>query len=562
MDPQLMDFIREDTPPINMDLGRGVAFRHMSQSLNYIDSLWRAASKGMPEGFQYLGAVPCTAEEEWNFRTRRVQRKGRRKPGVRQGPEYNIAQTDTFLMKYRFMFKGEEFFININIPFVRLGGLMWLNGTCHLISPVLADVLIEYHEYEIFVIFNKAKISFKKFSNSFMADGVKVERSQPYAEKLHHKKPKVTLTVRPKPTLFHYLLCKYGFENTFKIHGRAEVKAINIADFNQEDWPNEEWVYCRSAHILKKPTSYQPHDWEPPKIMLLVRRRDFEGEYGERIQRMVAGFFHIVDHFPQRILAEYVNSPRLWPTLLGKVLWGDSEREADQHDQILNHIESLDGYVDPIVRNKFKRLNLKVENIFDFFLILIDRFTDILQANRANINSMYGKEFSVMYYMFYDLMRQINEYHFRIWAGRNNELTKQDLENNLKKFIRPGFIHRTAKESGIFSTASSPNGNMALRMTAIMVPQDQSSRLHRGETRTMNPRKKLHISGIEVGGFCNMPKSNPNAHARSNPRVLTDNTGAVVRNEEFRTLLDSVQPRLTTQMNTENRTDAADDTEE
>jgi len=544
MDPQLHQFIRETTPQLNPDITNGIATKHARERERYVDEMFRAIAKGFPPGLEYHGGTPCSPEEEFANLSKRQPRRGRRKQGVQQSKrEFDIARSDTYMVKYRFTYKGEEIKTYLSLPDISDGGIIYLSGTRYLISPILADQVISVGLNDIFVVFSRSKVTFKRMNVRFYADGRLETVYQPHSQ-VHHKKdksknkPKIAM----KTTMFHYLLCKYGFDETFTRFAGTRPKVVKRADYNVDDYPTDDWVACSTA-TMSKPKTYGYFDYVPTDLIVLVPRVDYEDpKKANMIQSMIGSFYYLADHFSQRIQPEYLESLRLWRILMGLILWGDHIPQGELHDDISTHIESLDEYVDERLRIKFRHINMQVNDIYEFFAIVIDRLSDWILGARDNISSLYGKELSVLYYVFYDLLSAINNFYFRIKAASSKkELTVTDINNHLASTIRTGFIYSLLKGSGVISTVSSPNGNKALKLTAIMVPQSKSTKMRKGDTRGQDPSKRLHVSNAEIGGFCNLPKSEPSAWARVNPCVKTDNRGAVLRDPRFVDMLDTYQ---------------------
>jgi hypothetical protein len=102
------------------------------------------------------------------------------------------------------------------------------------------------------------------------------------------------------------------------------------------------------------------------------------------------------------------------------------------------------------------------------------------------------------------------------------------------------------KNHGEVSTISSPGDNKAFKITSILVPQSGSSRLGSRKDRAVinDPSKRLHVSVAEVGGYANLPKSEPSGRSRINPHLQVDVKGVVMRNPTHAALLDGIQEQI------------------
>jgi hypothetical protein len=93
------------------------------------------------------------------------------------------------------------------------------------------------------------------------------------------------------------------------------------------------------------------------------------------------------------------------------------------------------------------------------------------------------------------------------------------------------------------TTISSSGDNKALKITGVLVPQSSSSKQSGRKDRVVidDPSRFLHVSYAEVGGFSNLPKSDPIGQSRISPWVETEPSGLVVRRPKFVPMLDGIQ---------------------
>ena len=555
MDRQLLSFMRKNTPVLNPEITHGVATAHMRMAEEYVNDMFKAVAKVFPPSLEYIGPVPFTPEEEYMALTGRAQRKGRKRAG-QQGSmhEIDVAETHTYTVGYVMRYKGESITVPVNIPIIKEGGILYISGTRYVISPVIADQVITFESDNIFLMFSRQKLHFRRETGiTYYEDDVLKIVDMPYAQ-IHNEKPKRPPKIRAKTSMLFYLLAKYGLSETFSRFCNCDVRYINKEDYDLGKYPPEKWVACRTAQTGKL-RDYMYSDYRPPNTILLVERERYHDPLVKNmITSMVGSFFYLANRFYERILPEYVDSERLWRTLLGIALWGDSKTEGEMHDEIVEHLGSLDEYVDERRAGRFRRINLTVwengevvpvTNIYQFFMAVIDRMTDWLLQSQDSINSLYEKELSVLYYVFYYLMTQINNFYFALKPALRREQTATDIRRMLNSTIRSNHVFLFTKKMNSASTVTSPNSQMAFRLTTIMVPQTSSSKDASARSGNgQDPSRLLHSSNAEIGTFCILPKSDPSAGCRINPAAHTDSRGVFVRNERFRALLDSVQAKL------------------
>jgi hypothetical protein len=168
------------------------------------------------------------------------------------------------------------------------------------------------------------------------------------------------------------------------------------------------------------------------------------------------------------------------------------------------------------------------------------------------INSLYDKELGILYYVMEDVTIMINTFYFKLIASAkskrelNKDLKKEDIVDLMNKFLRPGKIYSITKMHQEVSTTSCSGDNKAFKITSMMVPQAKTSRrAGRSDSGAMtDPAKILHVSVAEIGGYANMPKSDPSGHSRINLYAQIDRFGVVLQNPELVPILQPTQEMI------------------
>lgn len=536
MDPLLSEFIDSDTPPLNPDLANGIAVKHMTQTEEYVDSVFRSAARGLPEGMTYEGCRRCTPEEEFNEVTKKRHRGNKR--------TFDIAPSQLYMMQYFLSFQGKPLPPRyLLLPYAKDAGMITIGGSSFVVSAVATDRVISKGVSSIFVRLLRDRLTFERAPHQFRADN-KREIVQVAYSMIYHKTAKMK-KIRPQInancTLVHYLFCKYGFTETFERFANCRP-VVGTTDITPEKYPESDWVICSSTQV--KPKGCGRTHWEPSYIRVAVKR----DEYNNMVRSMLAGFFYVVDHFPQRVMVDYVDNPRMWKIILGLILFSSSIGEGKLHDDINDHIQSLDEYVDPYIIAKMKELpDLKKEitDIYQLFAVVIENFNDWLLEGSDKINSVYGKEYSVLYYLLFEITYAIFLLHFRLKAAAKKGLNEKEVNSALNRTLKTGLIYSITRLHGEISTVSNSGDNKAFKITSLLVPQSGSNKSARKDRTSMNdPSKHLHVSVAEICGYSYLPKSAPDGRSRLNLHSMTDSKSVVVRNPKFVKLLDDIQEKI------------------
>lgn len=546
MDAELARLIAQETPDPNPDLANGLAVKHLVQVETYVDSIFRALQGGFPDSFSYIRPDRCGPQGDFDELTKK-------KNGSKR--YYDVAPSQLFMTMLVFKYRGEEIRRPLQLPYVEDAGVIYLGGSRFVISPVLSDRVMSVDLSSIFIRFNRGKVTFERTPQYFRANDVQ-ETVDVVHGKIYNRPTKQTGSAKPnvkgETTLVHYLFCKFGVHETFRRFAGAVPIFGDAETINHRSYPPDQWVFCEASGI--KPRGVGDKSWAPSPIRLAVARDQFT----PTMRNYIAGLFYILDHFPRRVDLKlftdekFFNHTGRWRVLMGYLIFGGNMMEGHLHDNVTDHIGSLDEYVDEIMRVKFREIKVPVEDIYQFFGVLIEHFNQWLIEGADKINSLYDKELGVLYYVMEDVTIMINTFYFKLIASAKSkkemgkDLKKEDIIDLMNKFLRPGKIYSITKMHQEVSTTSCSGDNKVFKLTSMMVPQAKTSRrAGRSDSGAMtDPAKILHVSVAEIGGYANMPKSDPSGHSRINIYANVDSKGVVLQNPELAPILVPTQEMI------------------
>lgn len=543
MDTRLFDMIDKDVPQFNRQLVRGLACEHLKRAKQHIDRIIRCAEEQYPEGLEFVESTRCTPMEEYNEITKARGNANR---------VYDLAKSDVYLVKYQFKYKGENLRPRyLYLPHVRQGGIINIMGKQFAISPVLADKVFSIGVDDIFIPMPRGKVTFNcRELHHFVADDTRVGRYVVWSP-LHNRGAKKGRSSRSSTiqvggvysTLMHYLLCKYGLDETFQRYGKAKVQVMWEHEADETRFPRDEWVVCKSAKIKPKGLRVRDYPQIASKLALVVRR----SEYTPAVVSMVAGLFYVVDHFPEELEPEYVSLTWTWRVLMGYILFGDESSQGKLVEDVDSHLKSLDGYVDFEVRQNLKDEGIDCQNIYDLFGYIIDKMPEMLNSGASKVSSMYDKQLMVNRYVLSDINNAIFEFLFKIVSNNKKQMSKEEIDDILGSYFNPKLILRisSGKGHGEVSSVSNPSDNLFFKITSVLVQQSDTAGKGKGrETKPIDQSMYLDASYAECGGICVLPKSSPIGKDRANPFLKMDADCTVVRDPQFITLLNSLQSKI------------------
>jgi hypothetical protein len=562
MDPSLRSFVIDDFPPLNMKVAEGFAVSEIPKSERFIKMLFESIVDTFPPGLRFVDAQRCTPMEEYREATKRHNQKSSKNS---QRSQFDIAKSNVYMMKYLFEYTppGSQVTIQLKprylyLPWVDDGGFIKISDSLYTISPVAADRVISVMRKTIFVRLIKSRFNINRISQHFKVDNVDTFAHVVWS-KIHQKK-----VVRDKndpdsvvaeSTLGHYLFCKYGVLEAFRQFAGTNVVVGDAEHITEEKYPPDQWHIARTSRneLNGHPNGRRAETYRPTRLRIAIPR----GQDTPMVHNLIGAFFYLADRFPDRLayLQEYVvrqdeqklaHERRMWTLILGHLVAPGSP-EGKVLKEMDSHMRSLDEYIDPIVKEQLKNIGYQVDNVYQLFARLIQDFDPLLLANRSKLSSMYDKELNVLQFVLFEISKNIMELGFHMLKlCEESNLSPEKLNSAFGNKIRTGAIFHIYKSSGAVSANSYPGDNKVFKITTLLVPQQHTNKGGRkkGGLQLSDPINQLHISVVEVGGYANLPKSQPSGHFRINPFVGLTLDNVIRRHAELVDVYDDAQRKI------------------
>lgn len=530
--------VEKDTPKLNPSIAKGLAVEHVAQVETYLDSVFKAVAPGFPPGLKYIGYRRLTPKEELIEVSK--PRNNRR--------AYDIALSSVYMAEYKFSYAevnqntGEianpvEFTKIMYLPYVNEAGTMYISGSKYVVSPVLADRVFEALPQGVFVRILKARLRFNRATHTFNTNNG-IENQQVIWCKVHNEEAKFrSWSVKCFTTLVHYLIGKYGFTKAFsKFLGFVPVVGTQET-ITEEHYPKDEWVICYTTGI--KPRRVKSGYYKPTPICLAVKKSDFNDPVAKQF---IAGLFYVLDHFPDTMRIDLLDATASWRVMLGRIIWGDDEAAGVVLNNINEHFNSLDDYIDKLSAIKLEQVGFPVNDFYELFVVIMRNFVSWMANAPDSVATMYSKELSILPFICYTYIGQINNLIYKLISNRQRALTLNRVQELFSKHLKMGLVFSLSRECGLLSSAALPGDCYALGLTNLLIPQAASNKT-RGRPRPNlhDPAKQLHVSIAEVGAYSAMPKSAPDGRQRINLCVKIDAQGNILRNPDLVDLIDKTK---------------------
>lgn len=525
----------------NDNVCNGLATVQIPDALKYVDRLFQAAQKIFPPELVYLGWRYMTPYEEYRIVTQR---------GSSGTTTLELAKSDMFMVAFKFSFDGQVLEERpLYLPFVGPGGTITIRGSRFTISPLLTDPSVSVGVDHIYIPVGQAKITYRRESQSFLKNG-RVEMGDVVWAKIYRRKQKNTRqgapAIKANTCLMHYLLAKYGLVRTFSMMRGVEIHAGDDLTMTEVNYPPSEWAILTSTG---NPSKYLKDKFATAtKLRLAVRH----SQYDFVVASMIAGVFYIAELFPQRLLAEYIDGSReelrLWRIFLGHLIFPAGGSEGRLVDDVNNHLETVDEYLDALSQEELARDGVVCSDIYGLFMKVIETFNQRITKSGSRIASMADKRLTVLKFALYDIRKAIYMMSYMLKSKAKKRLTADDTKKIMRKWLKHDLVKEMNSGHGEVTSIASPGDCMIFKLTSTLVPQTNSAGTESGgskSTATMSdPTKFLHATIAEVGSFGNLPKSDPSGRSRVNPYLTVEPDGTIVHKPQFAALLESVQQKI------------------
>jgi len=545
MDPALREHIRETMPKFNPVLADGFATSQIPVADKYVHMLFKAISRSFPPGLEYTGFRPCLPSEELRQITKPKNQKNARKNNK---STYDIAESYLRMMMYTFKWKGKDLPPRyMFLPYVTDGGHIKISGSRYTISPVLADRVISILPKTVFVRLIKTRFMVLRMSQHYLMNGqdhsTHVVFSKIYQKQIVKDRNDPN-RVNAHSTMPHYLFCKYGLSAAFQLFANCTPIVGDAQSITTEKYPASDWNIFMSSRVISGQPPSGRNDrlfYEPPAIRVAVRK----SETTPMVEKMIGGLYYLLDLFPEQMknVADF-DKTLIWIRLLGYIVAPGTTSLGKLLKEMDDHMRSLDEYIDAIMQDQLANIDMHVDNVYQLFAILTERFDELLLKGSGQLSSMYDKELNVNYFVLYDISRAIVELGFKMMKlSEKPNLEEKEIISAFTSSIKPGLIYNIHKNVGSVSTNSYPGDNKALKITSLVVPQQASSKKSKGHNslQLSDPINQLHVSIAEVGAYANLPKSQPSGWFRLSLYLSLDMENVVQRDPRFIPLFNSIQ---------------------
>lgn len=525
MDNQLFDYLHETGHKFNPRLASGIATEFMKSVEDYISRMFESAQLLYPDDLKFIRIERVDPQIDFNNR-------------VWQNT-YNVVPSDTYMVKVLFEFKGKPMKpYHMLLPYVRPGGLIYINGAQFLISPVLIDEGLSIGDKSIFIHVNKDKIRFMRSHYAMKKDGFRVNGYVAYSDVYNGKPPsdipkrQLRRTHQMKPVLSLYLLAKKGVHQAYKEYFNAEV-VIGRDEITKESFPEHEWVICESMGL--KPATLVGRWYDNSDIKVAIKRSD----YTLAVEDFTLGLFYVTDHHFELASGADLNDQTTWRLFLGVTLKPEEHSNLTCLNAADRHLASLDNHLDVQVLASLASIGVFVNDIYDLFRFMLFEYTKMIVQPTHQLATMYGKRLALLRYILSTINDKIFKAGYKLQTKKNDKnLSEKDIDKILSKFIKVNDINSINNKHKEVESAASATDNLIPKLTSRLVLQKDLTSSKK--TDKFSDDKVLDVSIGEVGNLT-ADSGDKTGRSRLNMFAHVSEEGTILRNPELLEITERAQ---------------------
>lgn len=440
----------------------------------------------------------------------------------------NIKPDEAVLVKFVFKYNDRVMDKYLYIPYIYEDNALNIGGKrcdCMLsVTEKIFSIRVRSNGFTIKLI--RIPISFWKntlYSSQCLVTGENII-GHVVSCKAHYKKP-VKSKKRAKPTVMHYLLCKYSVADMLHKFGFDEDDARFITYTDKVD---NDYLYFKAQQVAS--------DKQP--IMLKVKR---ESLYNNRLLRDIVASMLYITASSRSVSVDIVDpnmSTSVFRILLGKSVYNTNINSQQAHNYMNKHMESVDEYLDAYTKSILNYYGIHVNNVYELMIYALVNF-DMIMLNHPN-NNMYNKRVEVVNNAIVDGM--IRKLYTNIYKYERKNNAKYMFDQMIKGSLRisPKMVMsklRNVDNARRNASIYGDNWLLAIgdkvikRLSASNKPGNDGKSKKKGKSDISAPVNLFHPSMIVVESAIGF-SSNPGVNALINPYATIDDIGGYKKTDD------------------------------
>ena len=423
MNSILAQTIDKYCPRFNPNVVNGTGAYLFNTIPEYMDDIIRSSIRSLSPkiNFTYKGYRRFVPSEEFSMMYVSENNK----------PVYDIAESDLYLCEYIFEFNGEEIRKPLYMPYAEDGNLLRMSNTQYHIVPVLSDTVVSPSYDAVFVRLLKDKLSFKSTSKSFIVDGNRIPGKVIHTDIVKTSTMNIKDHIgRPLTAVSLYLLGRYGLKYVLEHYAGIKDYIISNQDVSNI---RDKYVVYESTKIKPrslKETVYNGHD-----LKICISRKEKISTFLENFIYGLIYSFDILPHDAEDAVS-VIHSNNLreeilfWRILLGRIVYKNSFSVDRIVEDMVDHFDNLEGYLDNLIKVKLRENNIIAENFFDLLVVIMDNYNTWLINSKEYNSDIKNRYIDVLYYIMYDVIVGFNKVILNLnkRVGKKTAITTKEVK--------------------------------------------------------------------------------------------------------------------------------------
>jgi len=535
MSDPVIGMLQDKMPRLNPEICEGLAMSQLDQVEDTIHQVMLSIAKSFPEGVTYHGYSRCTPKEQFLAQSNLPNRPSR----------FDMSPSDLYMVKFHLQFNGKPMKHRyMLLPYANRGGTIQLRTSVFHISPAVVDNLFSVEDNNVFVPLTRSRINFSSIFASYIADGQEVYTKAVFSPLFKPKKEQEQATHRWS-TLANYLFAYHGMSEAYKRYFGLDV-VYGLNEINEENYPRDKWVICSSDgnRSTRRRSKGAAMDKSPIRLAI-PRKQYFHPDHQATNEELVAATFFVLDHLCHLgfMNVDDLDNPGLWSRALIRFIFKNADKEKKYMEQIEAHLETLNHYVDELVRRKLKAENIPVTDMKGLIHYMMVNYTRMVSECQPNDNE--GKCLSITQFVLFDIVCALFKMMYATKKLEDQRLTPEGIEKAFRTFPVDKIFEITTGH-GEVSTLETASDCLIYKVTTPVISQTKATGKSENQkaSEMKNPAYALHPSVIGPYSYVAINKSEPSGKGRVNPFIKLGKNGRIISDPGLEPLMRNVEELL------------------
>lgn len=445
MNDLLSGVIDNNSPKFNKNVVDGSINKIFKTFPQYLDYIFKSSILSLTKGIglSYLGYRKMSPKEEIDKLIMTSE----------NNVMYDVSNNDVYPIELMFTYNDVKFSRYLYLPYADRGNIINFSGTPYHVVPVLSDNILSPNHKEIFVRLLKAKLSFKSVVKNFIVNGDRVPGEVINCQILRVNEAQIVDNIgKPLVAVSSYLTAEKGFKGALKHYCGIHAKDIIITHGDTSELKGYD-IY-ESTKI--KPRGLKENIYTPHDVKICIKQGNYNITLAKNI---IFGTLYIFDMFSESAneMVDVINNgdfkveKMYWQMYIGRLSYKNTFSIDRMYGDVVEHFDSLEGYIDNDTKDKLKNLGRGVNTFFDLVALVMENYSTWVMNSKEYNSSIENRYIDVKYYILYDIIIGFNRIILNInkRMSKKSKLSLKEIQSLFKSELSPKLILSLTKSSSM-----------------------------------------------------------------------------------------------------------------